>query len=54
MIQYSKSNSFTMESASLGYILTCPDNIGADERLPLIIFLHGAGERGDNLDLLKA
>ena len=54
MIQYSKSNSFNVEAVSLGDILTCPDNIGADERLPLIIFLHGAGERGDNLDLLKA
>ncbi len=53
MIQYSKSNSFKRESTSLGYILTSPDNIKADERLPLIIFLHGAGERGDNLDLLK-
>ena len=54
MVHYSKSNAFTREAAQLGYILTVPDNIGKDEALPLIIFLHGAGERGNNLELLKA
>ena len=37
----------------LGYILTMPDNIGNEEKLPLIIFLHGAGERGCELEKLK-
>lgn len=32
----------------LSYLLHRPDD--AAERLPLVIFLHGAGERGDDLD----
>ena len=37
------------------YLLSLPDGYAADtgKRWPLIVFLHGAGERGDNLDLLK-
>lgn len=54
MIQYLKANAFSMEATQLGYILTTPSDIKDNEKLPLIIFLHGAGERGDNLDLLKA
>lgn len=54
MIQYLKSNTFSREATQLGYILTTPSDIKDGEVLPLIIFLHGAGERGDNLDLLKA
>ncbi|MBR2025267.1 MAG: phospholipase [Clostridia bacterium] len=53
MINYFKSDVKTRESTSLGYILTSPSNINDNEKYPLIVFLHGAGERGDNLDLLK-
>ena len=36
---------------SLGYLLAVPDDYDAEgEPLPLLLFLHGAGERGDNLD----
>jgi predicted peptidase len=37
------------------YTLTLPEGYEADEAKswPLLIFLHGAGERGDNLELLK-
>lgn len=35
----------------LNYILTCPDN--TQENLPLVVFLHGAGERGNDLNLIK-
>ncbi len=53
MIQYGKAEAKNRVSGELGYILTAPSNINENERLPLIIFLHGAGERGNNLDLLK-
>ena len=53
MVQYKKTRPTNKISKELGYILTSPDSIDKNERLPLIIFLHGAGERGDNLDLLK-
>ncbi len=37
------------------YLETLPDGYDADQtkRWPLIVFLHGAGERGDNLELIK-
>ena len=53
MVSYNKSAVATYEGASLNYILTCPDDIQPGEKLPLIVFLHGAGERGDNIDLVK-
>lgn len=37
---------------SLSYIVTVPDDI-KDEKLPLIVFLHGAAARGEDLDLLE-
>ena len=41
------------ETTALNYILLKPDDIKEGEKLPLIIFLHGAGERGTDLKLLK-
>lgn len=37
------------------YLLTLPDGYEADaaKKWPLLIFLHGAGERGSDLELLK-
>lgn len=37
------------------YLLSLPDGYEADssKKWPLLVFLHGAGERGDNLELLK-
>lgn len=37
------------------YFLTLPEGYAADEskEWPLLVFLHGAGERGDDLNLLK-
>ena len=35
----------------LPYLLTRPDD-SKEEKLPMIVFLHGAGERGDNRNLL--
>ena len=53
MIKYEKSASFDIEAKQLNYILTAPDDIKEDEKLPLIVFLHGAGERGDDVEKLK-
>lgn len=36
----------------LSYILDIPQN--SKTKLPLIVFLHGSGERGDNLEIVKA
>ena len=37
------------------YLLFLPEQYESDEKpWPLMLFLHGAGERGDNLDLVKA
>ncbi|MBP3388315.1 MAG: prolyl oligopeptidase family serine peptidase, partial [Clostridia bacterium] len=35
------------------YLLCTPDDMAPDEKLPLIVFLHGAGERGDDPWLTK-
>ncbi len=37
------------------YLLSLPEGYAADteKKWPLIVFLHGSGERGDNLELLK-
>ena len=35
------------------YLLDLPEDIRPDERLPLIVFLHGAGERGDNPEAVR-
>ena len=39
----------------IDYLLYLPDNYHdrKDERFPLLVFLHGAGERGDDLELVK-
>ena len=36
----------------ISYILDYPENVKG--KVPLMVFLHGSGERGDNLDLVKA
>ena len=41
MIQYLEN-----EKGTLKYILTTPSDFDASESLPMIVFLHGAGERG--------
>ncbi len=39
----------------LKFLLSLPEDYEADQKKtwPLMVFLHGAGERGDNLDLVK-
>ena len=40
--------------AKLGYLLYLPKNYSADKQWPLVMFLHGVGERGNNLEKIKA
>lgn len=44
----------TDTTQKLNFLLFLPNDYGQDEKKwPLLIFLHGAGECGDNLDLVK-
>ena len=42
-------------SLELGYVLYLPEGYGKEreKKWPLILFLHGMGERGDDLELVK-
>lgn len=44
-----------IKTVRLGYLLYLPKDYGKEpqKKWPLILFLHGAGERGDNLELVK-
>ena len=45
----------TMIPVRLGYLLYVPDEYGKDasKKWPVILFLHGAGERGSDIELVK-
>lgn len=43
----------TQVKVQMGYLLYLPKDYDKQEKWPLVMFLHGAGERGDNLDLVK-
>ncbi|GAB4574346.1 MAG: prolyl oligopeptidase family serine peptidase [Anaerolineae bacterium] len=55
MIEQLKTFSGTINRpVTFPYILTLPDRYGAAERKwPLILFLHGAGERGTDVNLVR-
>lgn len=38
---------------NLYYIVDIPENLKGKEKLPVLVFLHGAGERGKDYELLK-
>ncbi len=38
---------------NLRYLLQYPEDYSAEQRYPLLIFMHGAGTRGDDLDKVK-
>lgn len=38
---------------TIDYLLYLPKNYDDQESWPLVLFLHGSGERGENLDLVK-
>jgi len=35
------------------YLVILPEGYQADKKYPLLLFLHGSGERGDNLEMVK-
>ena len=43
----------TKVKVQMGYLLYVPKNYDKRESWPLLLFLHGAGERGDDLKLVK-
>lgn len=40
-------------TVGLSYLLSLPENYEKQDAWPLLIFLHGSGERGDDLKLVK-
>jgi len=46
-------NAPVTKTASLKYLLYLPVGYESEDSWPLMIFLHGYGERGDNLELVK-
>ena len=36
---------------NFGYVEYLPKDFDKNEKYPLVFFLHGAGERGDDLDI---
>lgn len=51
-----ESRHVTVQAAfPFNYLLTLPDGYNADpdQRWPLLVFLHGSGERGDDIDLVR-
>jgi predicted peptidase len=53
MIKYCTHICEAKQSSPIKYILTFPTGYSKDEKLPLIIFLHGAGERGNDIEKIK-
>lgn len=53
MIKYCTHRATPKEAANLKYVLTFPTGYTKEEKLPLIIFLHGAGERGTDIEKIK-
>lgn len=42
-----------VKTVKLNYLLYLPKNYNTKDKFPLILFLHGAGERGNDLNKLK-
>ena len=53
-LQPSCTNQSNQMSRSYNYLLYIPEGLVPDEGFPLLMFLHGSGERGDDLALVKA
>lgn len=43
----------TAVKVQMNYLLYLPDNYDQKDSWPLLLFLHGSGERGDDLELVK-
>ena len=46
-------NSKIKPSVKMNYLVALPENTTKDEQLPMIVFLHGAGERGEDVEKVK-
>ena len=53
MVTYNKTEATSVNTTPLNYILTTPSDVKPGEKLPLIVFLHGAGERGDDIKAVQ-
>lgn len=51
---YTKNKWQTGNFYKFGYIMYLPENFDDKKEYPLVFYLHGAGERGDNLDLIAS
>jgi predicted peptidase len=51
--QAGKFNTEFVQKIDMGYLLYLPKDYEAQPSWPLLVFLHGAGERGDDLELVK-
>jgi len=41
------------KSIEVGYLLYLPENYDSSPKWPLLLFLHGSGERGEDLEKVK-
>jgi len=41
------------KTVQIGYLFYLPENYNSSEKFPLVLFLHGAGERGADLEKVK-
>jgi predicted peptidase len=48
-----KAQEGVSDNPPYNYLLFTPANYDKQDKWPLIVFLHGSGERGDNLELVK-
>jgi predicted peptidase len=48
-----EKGSVSTPTVDLTYLVYSPDEVGAGIRLPLIVFLHGRGERGTDVEMVK-
>ncbi len=46
-------NSKLKPSISMNYLVALPESHNKEDRLPMIVFLHGAGERGNDVEKVK-
>lgn len=56
LLSGTQTHQFVQGEMQLNYLLYLPENYDPEKEggFPCILFLHGAGERGDNLDVLTA
>jgi predicted peptidase len=47
------SKNLVGENFKLKYLLYLPDNYKEQEKFPLVLFLHGSGERGNQIEFVK-